>query len=115
MGEKRKLFYKTDSLRNFVLSLITDYIGNPYTVEVDDSYNCIILDIDKSDDLNRPILAKIPSVNKDLNNEDKNYDEDIKYNNIEFFKSIEIEFDFNYPLILLPFINLELSSQVQRG
>ena len=112
MGEKRKLFYKTDSLRNFVLSLITDYIGNPYTVEVDDSYNCIILDIDKSDDFNRPILAKIPSVNKDLNNEDKNYDEDIKYNNIEFFKSIEIEFDFNYPLILLPFINLKNEKNV---
>lgn len=104
---KEKLFYRTSSLINFILSLITDYLNKPYSLTIDNKNNVIILDVDKSKDSN-----KISFTKEDLDNEDISNDKDKKYNHIEFFKSIEIDFDFNYPIIMLPFSNLEKKGNV---
>lgn len=104
---KEKLFYRTSSLINFILSLITDYLSKPYSLTIDNKNNVIILDVDKSKDSN-----KISFTKEDLDNEDISNDKDKKYNHIEFFKSIEIDFDFNYPIIMLPFSNLEKKGNV---
>lgn len=104
---KEKLFYRTSSLINFILSLITDYLNKPYSLTIDNKNNVIILDVDKSKDSN-----KISFTKENLDNEDISNDKDKKYNHIEFFKSIEIDFDFNYPIIMLPFSNLEKKGNV---